>query len=57
MTSDAALSALITQAVQDQNFDLVVDAMSEKVDLERALHTSRDDGWNTWYQQQTGGTE
>ena len=55
MNSDAALSNLIEQAVQDRDFDLVVDAMAEKVDLERALDASRTDSWNTWFQQQVGG--
>ena len=55
MNSDAALSNLIEQAVQDRDFDLVVDAMAEKVDLERALDSSRTDSWNTWFQQQAGG--
>ena len=55
MNSDAALSKVIEQAVQDKNFDLVVDAMAEKVGLERTLDSSRTDSWNAWFQQQAGG--
>lgn len=55
MNNDQALSRLIEQAVQDQDIDLVVDAMAEKMDLERALDKSRTSGWNTWHSQQTGG--
>lgn len=57
MTSDAALSKVITQAIQDRDLDLVVDAMAEKIDLERALDIARTETWNTWYHQQTGATE
>lgn len=55
MRSDAALSALIEQALQDQDLDLIVDAMAEKMDLERALQASRDDTWGTWHINYTGG--
>lgn len=55
MNNDQALSRLIEQAIQDKDIDLVADAMAEKMDLERALDTSRTDSWNTWHNQQTGG--
>ena len=55
MRTDAALSAVIEKAIEDRDLDLIVDAMAEKVDLERALDVSRTESWNTWQSTHVGG--
>lgn len=55
MRTDAALSAVIEKAIEDRDLDLIVDAMAEKMDLERALDVSRTESWNTWQSTHAGG--
>lgn len=49
LNSDIALSHMIEQAIEARDIDLLVDAMAEKRDLERALDASRTESWNTWH--------